>query len=123
MPAAQGISKADVQGAIAALTNHIQRDSEILSKPMGVVNTRKTRELLKEGFEKLKFVIDEVEKGRGAKGKWAVTELKRVLKKEKEQAAIGRIADRYRRLLRNAIKKNLEVKKAVLKAMQDDLVW
>lgn len=117
------VTVAQKRAAMSALENQVRRDTEILSKPMNITNSRKARVKLKEGVSELLLIINTVEKGEGKKTNWAVAELNRILAEEKEQASIPRTADRYRRLLKNSIRKNLAVKRAILKAMQDDLVW
>ena len=102
---------------------HIERDREILSKPMNNLNTRKARAKLKEGFGKLKFVINEINKGLGGKVEWAAGEMERIVAEEEREAAFTRMTHRFRTNLKNTIKKNLPVKKAILKAMHDGLVW
>lgn len=109
--------------AQAAMEAHIERDRGILSKPMNNVNTRKARAKLKDGSGKLKFVINEIKKGLGAKGEWAASELERVVAEEEREAAFTRMTHRFKTNLKNTIKKNLAVKKAILKAMHDGLVW
>ena len=117
------VSVSEKRAVMDALENQIRRDREILSKPMNITNSRKARVKLKEGIADLKFVISKVATAKGSKAKWAQAELNSVLTEEKEQAAVSRTSDRYRRILKNSIRKNLGVKKAVLKAMQDDLIW
>lgn len=116
-------AKPAIPDAQAALKAHIERDTKILSKPMNNLNTRKTRAKLKDGFGKLKFVINEIKKGMGGKGEWAASELERIVAEEEREAAFARMTNRFKRNLKNTIKKNLAVKKAVLKAMHDGLVW
>ena len=115
--------KPAVADAEAALKAHIERDTQILSKPMNNVNTRKTRARLKDGSGKLKFVIKEINKGMGGKVEWAARELERIVAEEEREAAFTRMTHRFKRNLKNTIRKNLAVKKAVLKAMHDGLVW
>ncbi len=117
------VTESDKRAVMHALENQISRDSEMLSKPMSITNSRKARVKLKEGIGELQFVISKLAKGKGSKAKWAHGELNRALAEEKEQASIPRTADRYRRILKNTIRKNLAVKKGVLKAMQDGLIW
>lgn len=115
--------KPAIARAQAALEAHIERDKEVLSKPMNNVNTRKARVKLKEGLGKLKFVINEIKKGMGGKVEWAAGELERIVAEEEREAAFIRMTHRFKKNLKNTIKKNLAVKKAVLKAMLDGLVW
>ena len=117
------VTMSEKDAAITALENHIRRDAEMLAKPMSISNSRKARAKLKEGIGELLLVLGKLEKGKGKKAGWAQAELRRIVAEEKEQGAIERTADRYRRLLKNTIRKNLEVKKAVLKAIRDDLIW
>ena len=115
--------KPQIQAAEAALSAHIERDTQILSKPMNNVNTRKTRVKLKDGLGRLKFVIIEINKGMGGKVEWAAGELERIVAEEEREAAFTRMTHRFKKNLKNTIKKNLAVKKAVRKAMRDGLVW
>ncbi|MFQ5431943.1 MAG: hypothetical protein ACE5EN_05505 [Nitrospinota bacterium] len=117
------LTLSEKRAAISALENHIRRDTEILSKPMFVTNLRKARIKLKKGAAELQFAISKIKKGEGPKAKWARGELERVLAEENRQASMTRIAERYRRIMRNAVVESLKVKKAVLKAIRDDLVW
>jgi len=122
-PPPDALTESEKRAAMNTLENHIRRDTEILSKPMFITNLRKARVQLKEGAAELRSVISKVAKGKGSKAKWAQAELERVLAEENRQASMTRIADRYRRIMKNTIAKNLKVKKAVLKAIRDGLVW
>lgn len=122
-PPPDAVTPSDKRAVMKALENQIRRDTEILSKPMFVTNLRKARVKLKKSIAELQFVISKVAKGKGKKAKWAAAELNRALAEENKQASMTRIADRYRRIMRNAIVESLRVKKAVLKAMRDDLIW
>ena len=123
-PPPDNLTVSERSAVINTLETHIRRDTEIVSKPMFVTNLRKARVELKKGAAGLQFAIGKIAKGKGPKAKWAAAELTRVLAEENRQASfVGRIADRYRRIMRNAVVESLKVKKAVLKAIRDGLVW
>jgi len=123
-PPPDDLTESEKRAVINTLESHIRRDTEIVSKPMFVSNLRKARVQLKEGAAELRSAISKIAKGKGSKAKWAAAELNRVLAEENRQASsLGRIAERYRRIMRNAVVESLKVKKAVLKAIRDGLVW
>ena len=123
LPPPNVVTESDKRAVISALEKQIGRDSGILSIPMNITNSRKARAKLREGIAELQYVLSKVAKGEGNKAGWAADELKRIVAEEKVQGSIPRTADRYRRLLKNSIRKNLAVKKAIQKAIKDDLVW
>ncbi len=123
-PPPDDLTESEKSAVIYTLESHIRRDTEIASKPMFVSNLRKARVKLKKGAAELQSAINIIAKGKGPKAKWAAAELERVLAEENRQASfLGRIAERYRRIMRNAVVESLKVKKAVLKAIRDGLVW
>lgn len=108
-----------IDTAIATLENQISRDEGIVSHPANIAATKQARLQIGDGLPAFQSVIANFERHFAAVDPQMIKDLNRILDEEKEEAANERFSHRYLDSTRETVKRNLPLKKAILKRARD----